>query len=361
VRSTEGSDRGRHPLLGVVLISLVATAIGIVIVHAIDWFPEQGSEAASEIDRLYDVLLYVSVPIFVLVMAVALYSVYAFRVRPGDMRDGAPIHGNTRLEIIWVTIPFIIVSILAAYGWIVLDDIEAKKPETLVVHVTGQQFAWSFEYPQQDKLQSNRLVLPKGRPVHFKINTKDVLHDFWVPEFRLKSDAVPGITTDIRLTPSQTGTFDVVCAELCGIGHSTMRQTVEVVEPSDFDKWVREQQQSDEDGGVAAAGGDSEAAGRQLFADTGCNGCHTLADADATGTAGPELDDLAAQAAKYGKEEGQTPEQYVRTSIVDPNAFVVPGFDPDVMPGNYGDQLSPAEIDTLVEYLLGVSGGEGSR
>ena len=130
-------------------------------------------------------------PIFVLVMSVAIYSVYKFRARPGDMRDGAPIHGNTRLEIIWVTIPFLIVSALAIYGWIVLDDLEAKQPNELVVNVTGQQFTWSFGYPGE-KVRTNTLVLPKDRPVEFRINTKDVIHSFWVPEFRLKSDAVPG-------------------------------------------------------------------------------------------------------------------------------------------------------------------------
>jgi len=353
--------RNRRPISWAVLLSLVATAIGIAIVLAIDWFPSQASTAARDIDTLYDVLLIVSVPIFVLVMAVALYSVYAFRVRPGDMRDGAPIHGNTRLEIVWVTIPLIIVSVLAAYGWIVLDDIEAKKADTLVVHVTGQQFAWSFEYPAQGKLQSNQLVLPQNRPVHFKINTKDVLHDFWVPDFRLKSDAVPGITTDVRLTPTRLGSYPVVCAELCGIGHSTMRQTVRVLPAADFDAWVREQRQGDADGGVAAAGGDETAAGRKLFTDTGCNACHTLADAGSTATVGPELDDLAAQAARYGEREGQTPTEYVRTSIENPNAFVVAGFQKDLMPGDYASQLSPAEIGTLVEYLLGVSKGKEAR
>jgi cytochrome c oxidase subunit 2 len=351
--------RSRRPLLWAVVLSLVATAIGIVIVLSIDWFPSQASTAADDIDTLYDVLLIVSVPVFVLVMAVALYSVYAFRVKPGDMRDGAPIHGNTRLEVIWVTIPFIIVSVLAAYGWVVLDDIEAKKPDTLTVNVTGQQFAWSFEYPDQDKLKSNQLVLPKGQPVHFRINTKDVLHDFWVPNFRLKSDAVPGITTDVRVTPNELGTYPVVCAELCGIGHSTMRQTVRVVEPADFRAWVSEQQQGDQDGGVAANGGDQTAAGRQLFNDTGCNACHTLADAGATGTVGPDLDEIAAQAAKFGKQQGQTPTEYVKTSIVDPDAFVVPGFQGGLMPGDYADQLSPAEIDTLVEYLLSVGKESG--
>ncbi len=154
------------------------------------------------------------------------------------MRDGAPIHGNTRLEVIWVTIPFLMVSALAIYGWIVLDDIEAKQPDTLIVNVTGQQFTWSFDYPSE-KVKSSELVLPKDRPVEFRIHTKDVLHSFWVPEFRLKSDAVPGLTTKIRVTPDRIGHYQVVCAELCGIGHSTMRQNVRVVAKTDVRRVAR--------------------------------------------------------------------------------------------------------------------------
>ncbi len=240
----------KRPALGMAIVSSVATVVGIAISLVIDWFPEQASTASDDIDLLWDVLLIASVPVFVLVMSVALYSVFAFRARPGDLSDGAPIHGNTRLEVIWVTIPFIMVTALAVYGWIVLDDIEAKKSDTLVVNVTGQQFAWSFDYPAE-KVKSNRLVLPKDRPVEFRIKTKDVLHDFWVPQFRLKSDAVPGITTKIRLTPSRLGEYDVVCAELCGIGHSTMRQTVRVVNRPVYDAWVAKETQSAEDGGAA--------------------------------------------------------------------------------------------------------------
>ncbi len=256
------------------LVSVVATIIGIAISLAIDWFPEQASTASDDIDLLYDVLLIASVPVFVLVMSVAIYSVLAFRAKPGDLSDGEPIHGNTRLEVIWVTIPFIMVSALAVYGWIVLEDIEAKKADTLVVNVTGQQFAWSFDYPAE-RVKSNQLVLPKDRPVEFRIKTRDVLHDFWVPEFRLKSDAVPGLTTKIRLTPSRLGNYDVVCAELCGIGHSTMRQSVRVIQPRAYQAWVDERKQSAGDGGAAAAGGDTAAAGKQLFTDTGCGSCHT--------------------------------------------------------------------------------------
>lgn len=339
------------------IVSSVATIIGIAISLAIDWFPEQASTASDDIDTLYDVLLIASVPIFVLVMSVALYSVFAFRARPGDLSDGAPIHGNTRLEVVWVTIPFLMVSALAIYSWVVLDDIEAKKPNTLVVNVTGQQFAWAFDYPAE-KVKSNRLVLPKDRPVEFRIKSKDVIHSFWVPQFRLKSDAVPGITTKIRVTPSRLGEYDVVCAELCGIGHSTMRQVVRVVNRGEYDAWLAKEQKG-APGGPAPPGGDQAAAGKQLFTDTGCNACHTLADAGSNATIGPELNDLAANAAKYGKQEGQSPEEYVKASIETPDAFLVPQFGKGIMPANYKDDLAPQEIDTLVKYLLDVGGGKG--
>jgi cytochrome c oxidase subunit 2 len=330
------------------LIGAFASVIGVALSLWIDWFPVPASDAAHDIDTLWDVLLIFSVPVFVLVMTIALYSVWKFRAKPGQTGDGAPIHGNTTLEIIWVTIPFLMVSGLAIYGWIVLDDIEAKKPDTMVVKVTGQQFTWSFQYPEQ-RVRSNRLVLPKDRPVEFRINTKDVIHSFWVPEFRLKSDAVPGLTTTVRLTPDRTGNWQVVCAELCGLGHSTMRQRVSVVEPGRFDEWVRERAS----GGMAGGGRSPAAAGKELFTATGCGGCHTLADAGSSGTTGPELDDLAASA----REAGESPEEYVRRAIVEPDAFVVEGFPKGTMPGNYGDQLAPEEIDALVDYLLEEGGG----
>lgn len=350
----------RHPLAGLVAVSVAATAVGVAIVLALDWFPSQASSAASDIDTLYDVLLVVSVPIFVLVMAVAFYSVWAFRARPGDTRDGEPIHGNTKLEIVWVTIPLIIVSALAGYGWIVLDDIEAKQPNTLTVDVTAQQFAWSFAYPGQDGIETNQLVLPKDRPVHFRIETEDVLHSFWVPDFRLKQDTVPGIVTEIRLTPTRLGIYPVVCAELCGIGHSTMRQSVRVVPPERFRAWIDRRRQAAVDGGVEANGGDEAAAGRQIFAASGCDACHTLSDAGADGTVGPDLDQLAERAERFGRQQGQDREQYVRTAIAEPDAFVSPGFQEGLMP-SFSGRLSDAEIDTLVEYLLGVSEGSDSR
>jgi cytochrome c oxidase subunit 2 len=345
----------KHPLARMLAIGLIASVIGVLICLQIDWFPTQGSTQADKIDTLYDVLLIVSVPIFVLVMTVAIYCVIAFRAKPGERGDGAHIHGNTKLEVIWVTIPFIIVSSLAAYGWIVLDDIEAKQDSELVVNVTGEQFAWSFDYPEE-KVKSNELVLPVDRPVHFKIHAKDVLHSFWVPAFRMKQDAVPGIETNTRVTPSQEGTYPLVCAELCGIGHATMRQQVRVVPTGEWEAWVQDRL---EGGDAPEEGEDPRAAGREIFTSAGCNACHTLDDADATAAVGPDLNMLAAVA--EDRERGTNADDYVREAIVDPPAFVVDGYDGGTMPGNYGDQLTPEEIDTLVQYLLGLSQTESGN
>ena len=246
-----GSDK--HPIVQMFALGLVLSAIGVAIALAIDWFPPAATAKAQDIDTLYDWTLIVSVPIFILVMTVAIYSVVRFRARPGDMSDGAPIHGNARLEVIWVLVPFIIVSVLAAYAWIVLDDIEAKQPNEMRVDAIGQQFAWSFKYPEAGNFTAKELVLPVDRPVHFYITTKDVIHSFWVPAFRLKYDAVPGLTTKLHVTPDRIGRYDVVCAELCGLGHSTMRQTARVVSQQDFDAW-KARNQSAAKGAASASG-----------------------------------------------------------------------------------------------------------
>ncbi len=280
-------------------------------------------------------------------MTVAIYSVVRFRAKPGDMRDGAPIHGNTRLEVIWVTIPFIMVTALAIYGWITLDDLEAKQKNEMVVHVTGQQFTWTFEYPSE-KVTSNELVLPDNRPVEFSINTKDVLHSFWVPQFRLKSDAVPGLTTKIRLTPNKVGRL-----------RGRLRRAVRH-RPLD-DAPVRARRAAGRVRRLAArdrrrprrsgrrrgrrrsggGGGGGGADGAQVFASNGCASCHTLSVAKATGTVGPDLDNVDRPTAAF-----------IRQSITDPNKVVTKGFQPDIMPQDFGDKLSPDELDALVEYLL---------
>jgi cytochrome c oxidase subunit II len=332
----------KHPVARMIGIGVFASLIGIAITLLIDWFPTDASTAATDIDTVYDVLLICSVPVFILVMTIAIYSVVRFRAKPGDMGDGPPIHGNTRLEIIWVTIPFLMVTALATYGWIVLNDIEAKAQDPVVVNVTGQQFAWTFEYPEQE-VNSEELVLPLDQPIEFKIQTRDVVHSFWVPAFRLKSDAVPGLTTTIRLTPDRAGRYEVVCAELCGLGHSTMRQFVRVMPADGFERWLQNQ---GEEGAPAAGGGGqgggqpARAEGEEIFAAQGCGSCHTLAAANAKGTVGPDLGKLDNANAAF-----------IEKSIVDPSAEVEQGFPDGVMPQDFGDKLSDEELDALVKYL----------
>src|SRR4051812_12327530 len=334
------------------VIGIAAAVIGTFASLQIDWFPTQASTAAPKIDTLYDWLLVASVPMFVLVMSVAIYCVVRFRVRPGGPTgDGAPIHGNTRLEIVWVTIPFLIVTALAVYAAVVLAQIEKKQPNELQVRATGQQFTWHFEYSLGGGkvVKSNQLYLPNNRGVYMKINALDVLHSFWVPAFRIKEDAVPGQTDHVRFTPNRIGHYEVVCAELCGLGHATMRVASNVVSPQAFQKWVQSKTTPAKPaGGAAAAAGGGQAAsaaqGKAIFTgDGGCGACHTLADAGATGNVGPNLNKV------HIAQKGAA---FIKQSIENPNAEIAAGFPKGVMPPDFKTRLGPQKVDALVKYLL---------
>jgi cytochrome c oxidase subunit II len=235
----------RRSIVWTLLLAIVATAIGIALSYAIHWFPVQASTQAHETDTLYHVLVIASVPIFVLVVTVILFSVWHFRMKPGqELEDGPPIHGNTRLEVIWTAIPAMILLGLVSYSFVVLHNNEKKPagPE-MVVEVTGQQFAWSYEYPSSvtggAPLKTTQLYVPDNESVYFKIRSVDVIHAFWIPAFRLQIDAVPGITTTYRATPDRLGSYPVVCNLLCGVGHSLMRSTIHVVRPALFQTWLK--------------------------------------------------------------------------------------------------------------------------
>src|ERR671910_1399899 len=231
------------PLAKLIAAVLVLTAVTSVIMLIPDWNGDQGSTAAGTIDTLLDVGIVLSSFVFSIVMVMLVYSVWRWRARPGDESDGAPIHGNTKLEIAWTAIPTVIVTFLAIYSWIVLADIEARESDRMTVDVYAQQFEWRFEYPDQE-VTSRELHVPVDRQVELRLHALDVIHSFWVPEWRIKKDAVPGITTTAFVTPDTVpeGQLTLVCTELCGIGHSTMRAPV-VVENSqdDFDTWAADQ------------------------------------------------------------------------------------------------------------------------
>jgi cytochrome c oxidase subunit 2 len=231
--------------------ALVAIATGIALSYQIHWFPVQATTQAKETDTLYHVLVIASVPIFVLVVAVILFSVWQFRMRPGEeLKDGPPIHGNTRLEVFWTAIPAALLLGLVSYSFVVLHENERKPagvPE-IQIGVTGQQFFWDYEYPSSvtggKPVKSYQLYLPEGATVYFNMRSKDVIHAFWIPAFRLQEDVVPGITTHYRATLDRVGTYPVVCNLLCGAGHSLMRSAVHVVPPAQFRAWLASQERS---------------------------------------------------------------------------------------------------------------------
>ena len=257
------SRESRAQVRTMLLIGAVASALGIALALWIDWFPVPASEQAGPIDTLWDVLLIASVPVFVLVETIVLYCAIKFRMKPGEeLKDGPPIHGNTRLEIIWTAIPAILLVALCTYAYVVLTDIEKAEANTMQVRVVGEQFTWTFYYPGEggEEISSPQLWLPANTPVNFTVQSKDVIHDFWVPAFRMKIDAVPGIDTHIRVTTTnRTGEFPVVCAELCGLGHSTMRQSAHVVSRDEFEAKLEELAQGPQ-GAAAAVAKAAEAA-----------------------------------------------------------------------------------------------------
>ena len=201
-------------------------------------------------------------PVFVLVTVIVGFSVLEFRMRPGEENlDGPPIHGNTRLEVIWTAIPAILIVGLVTYAYVVMRDIEQAPAagNERVVAVTGQQFTWTFAYNEGGKkFTTAQLYLPAGKSVKFDVRSKDVIHDFWVPDFRMKIDAVPGITTHYRVTPKNPaaiGDHAIVCAELCGLGHAFMRQTAHILAPADVRQVGAEDDRPPAAGGGGGGGG----------------------------------------------------------------------------------------------------------
>src|SRR3954467_9616380 len=230
---------GRLPIAKMLAATVVMTAVISAVMLSINWNGQEASTAAPKIDDLLNVMIVLSSFVFSLVMWMLFYALYKFKAKPGDESDGEPIHGNTRLEIAWTLIPTIIVLFGAGYSWKVLADIEDKKADPVTVDVFSQQYAWSFAYPGKGYVwKEGEFHVPVNRQIQFKMHAQDVIHSFWVPEWRIKKDNVPGITTTAIVTPDKVGTYQLICTELCGFGHATMRAKVVVESEAKWEKWV---------------------------------------------------------------------------------------------------------------------------
>jgi cytochrome c oxidase subunit II len=323
-------------------IGVVAGGIAAAVALVFPWLPKPASREAGRIDFEFWFVVTICIVIFAIVAAAILYSIWRFRAAPDDDSDGPPIHGHTRLEIVWTLVPTILVTSIAITSAIVLSKDDALGKNVLRVNVTAQQFEWSFSYPDANNLTSATLMVPKDRSVQLSFTAKDVIHSFWVPEFGQKQDVVPGLHPTLHITPDRLGTFPVICTELCGLGHATMRTTAIVMTPAAFDKWLKRQSK-------AVASPNAKTSGKAVFTNNGCGACHTFAAAGSTGKVGPDLDKLAA----YAQQAHQPLETFVRTSIVSPNAYVQPGYPKNVMPQTFGTSLSKQQLDALVTYLVG--------
>jgi cytochrome c oxidase subunit 2 len=340
----------RGSIVRMVAIGVVSAIAVALVAILIPWLPDSASEEMDRITFTYWFATVICIGIFAVVAAVTIYSVRTFKAQPDDDSDGPPIHGHTGIEIAWTIVPAVLVTAIAIVSAVVLAKNGDAGTNPLKVNVFAQQFAWRFEYPQQGNLRSGQLVLPLGRSVEFDLQAADVIHSFWIPQMGQKQDAVPGIHTRLVITPTKRGTFTVICTELCGLGHATMRTQARVVGAAQFRTWVEEQRSQ-------AGGGGGDGEGAQLFANQGCGGCHALEKAGTDAEVGPSLERPELVAAS--RRARQAPlEDFVRRSIVEPNQYVAPGYQSGVMPETFGQSLSEAEIDALVQYLLG-DGGQG--
>jgi len=229
---------------GIVQLVAIGVVIGVLVTLVavlFQWLPTSASEEFDRIQDIYWFATVISIGIFSLVSAVVVFSVWKWRVSLDDDADGPPIHGHTGLEIAWTAVPAVLVIAIGIVSAIVLARNGEAGTRPLEVQAIGQQFTWKFVYSDYDDFQSGELVLPVGQETRFTTTSVDVIHSFWVPNFGQKMDAVPGIESTILVTPTRTGDFEVVCAELCGFGHAAMRAKARVVTQAEFDEWVEEQ------------------------------------------------------------------------------------------------------------------------
>jgi len=359
-----------NQIVTVIVVGVVLIAIGIAVGATANWMPVRASAEATSVATLFNVMLAIATVVFLIIEGGVVYSIIRFRAKPGDTSDGPAHHGNIALEVTWTLIPTVIVFVLGVYSFKVFSDEQTPQDNSVIIGVTGQQFTWSFTYPyepdpkQSDEINpaakanmvSNELHVPLNRPVEAHITSVDVMHSFYVPEFRIKQDAIPGRSNIARFTPVLAGNYNVVCTELCGQGHATMHNPVFVEDQAAYDDWVAKLRAA----AIAAASDPTRPENGKALMKTKypCGSCHTLTDDGLTGVVGPKLDGVETRAQTNADnrltDSGvTTAEDYINTSILNPSKYLVPGFS-DLMPKNFSDPSVMPENDrkAIVNYLL---------
>ncbi len=311
-----------------------------------------GSPNAAGVAQLFWITTAIAAVVFFLVIALLLYAVIRYRRKyPDEMPE--QIHGNTRLELLWTAIPAVILIGLFFLSLRALQQQRNPPPDAMVIEVTGRQWFWEFNYPETEITVSSRdgdLVIPANVPVVFEVRSADVIHSFWVAELAGKIDAIPGHTNTVWFE-AQEGTFAGQCAEYCGLAHYDMLFDVVAVPEQEFAAWMGEQIELA--GQFQPIGTDMEEPlpegdavdGEALYAELGCDSCHSL---DGTPLVGPTMEGLGERAAERIPEYDAV--TYLRESILLPCEHVVEGFT-CVMPQNYGERLEAEGLADLIAFL----------
>lgn len=325
-------------VVGILIVVLtVLTYLGIA---AAGLLPEAASAQAGPIDWLWNLEMMVISFLSALIIVPMVYSLVVFRRKAGDTTDAEHVEGNTNLEITWTILPLFLVMIFAYLGAGNLSQIRRVDPDAMIVRVTGIQWSWKYEYPAYG-VTTTELHVPEGKQVLLQMTSNDVIHSFWVPEFRVKQDLVPGRITELRITPTVVGNYKVRCAELCGTSHAYMEGPVVVSNQADFDAWMAERVEEAE-----IASQTPEGRGQALVTANGCAACHSVTGAAGIGPTWLGL---------FGREETMTDgtvitadEDYIHESIKAPQAKIVAGFENQLMP-TYG--FTDEQIDDIIAYI----------
>ena len=304
------------------------------------WMPPQASTVAANTDALFYFIYYLCIIFFILVVGAMFYFVVKHRHKPGEKVVTSANKGNHALEVFWSVVPGILLLVIFAWGFQGWLTKMVPPANSLEVRVTGQKWNWSFDYVASG-VNSSSLVVPEGKAVKLTMHSKDVLHSFFVPAFRVKRDVLPGRYTVLWFQPTQLGEFPIQCTEFCGTSHSEMLSKVKVVPHQEFDEWIAN------GGDLGGAGVPPAELGAKLYEAKGCNACHSL---DGTRKVGPSFLGLYDRDGKFADgSSGVADDNYIRQAILEPQAKVVEGY-PPVMPSFQG-QLNEKQIIALIEYI----------
>lgn len=303
-------------------------------------FQDAASRSAVRIDAVFLFITVVSLFFFFLVEGLLIYFAVKYRRKKGS-GDAATsdVTSNVLLEALWILIPSLVVLAFFAYGYVVYRDVTTPAPGAGDIHVVARQFFYEFRYPDGRK-EINELRVPAGKPVRLVMTSKDVIHGFFLPDFRIKQDIVPGRYTTLYLQPDREGTYDIFCTQYCGVGHSTMRAKLVVMPPGEYAKWA------------AAGTGPGPVLsladrGKLLLEKSGCLGCHST---DGTAKIGPTFKGLyGSEVLLEGGGKAVADEEYIRESIFDPAAKIVKGY-PDIMP-TFKGALSGDDVPAIAAYI----------